>query len=179
MQMTAEECQDLAARLAEFPTTEEKASRFSRFAGGRAADAPGESASCYDFLETLLGSRAPALREIAAVMCLGLTAGLPAPAEPPPQKAARERSRQILGAIRSSRDPSYGGNVLSMIRSYVQGNDEDRSLTFYGLISLLKSRNVSEREAGRTACLGFLVFACGTEGGLEEARSPSERNSDV
>ena len=179
MQMTAEDCQNLAARLAEFPTMEEKVSRFNRFTGRRAADAPGESALCYDFLETLLGSRAPASREIAAVMCLGLTAGLPSPAEPPPAKATKERSKQILSAIRSSRDPSYGGNVLPMIRSYMQWNDEDRSLTFYGLISLLKSRNVSEREAGRTACLGFLVFACGTEGGLEEARSPSERNSDV
>ena len=77
MQMTAEECQDLAARLAGVPTTEEKVIRFSRFTGGRAADSPGESASCYDFLETLLGSRAPASREIAAVICLGLTEGLP------------------------------------------------------------------------------------------------------
>jgi hypothetical protein len=165
MQMTAEKCQDLAARLAEGSTMGEKVARFNSFTGGRAADAPGESALCYDFLETLLGSRVPASREIAAVMCLGLTAGLPSPAEPPPAKVARERSRQILGSIRSSRDPSYGGNILPMIRSYVQGNDEDRSLTFYGLISLLKSRTASEREAGRTACLGFLVFACGQNRG--------------
>jgi hypothetical protein len=151
--------QELSVHIGKAPTVEEKVREFIAMTGGRSANAPGRPVSCYDFLETLLQNRLRASREAAAVICLGLSAGLPsAPEKPPAVKTAKENARQIVDSIRSSQDPTYGGNVLPVIRSYTRGNDEARRRLLYGLLCLLKSRNVREREMGQTVCLGFLLF---------------------
>jgi hypothetical protein len=158
--MTPQECQELVAHVAEASTLEGKVRRFVRPTAGRTADAPGDSASCYDLMESLLKSRSRASREIALVVCMGLTAGVPCePTKDLIPKTIAEHARHILDVVNTSRDPTHGGNVLPVIRSTCGGSDETRRLLLHGLLSLVNSKKATERKTGQTACLAFLLFA--------------------
>jgi len=163
MQIAANQCEALAAHLADAPTLEERMSRLQRWTRGVSSAIPGEHAVCYDRMEDLLECGQANLRETAAVICLGLTCGLPAtPLEAPTDKLIGEQARGIVNLIRESRDPTYGGNVLPVIRSYMQGANPTRWLLLHGLLSLLGSKNRKKRTLGQTVCLGFLLFAHGS-----------------